>query len=163
MVSTPFPALAAALLAALATPAAAMPSGHGLEVGSADERALRPGELGPGELADPAAFLAAGRGAVVRGSAAALPELLAPAPQRVVIEFVGEELALLGSGQPAEPVVTLSGGRTLALSVQPLADPGRWRLTVEFDPQGQGQIELRAFLRLYSQALTETSTYLWNR
>jgi glucans biosynthesis protein len=36
-----------------------------------------------------------------------------------------------------------------------------WRLIADVEPDGKKPIEMRAFLRLYDEALTETWTYRW--
>jgi hypothetical protein len=82
-------------------------------------------------------------------------------PQRVVIDFAGGDAALFGSESAIEPVVTLSGGTLLASTAEPR--DGGWRLTIDFDPEDAEAIDLRAFLRLQSQALTETWSWRWSR
>jgi glucan biosynthesis protein len=88
-------------------------------------------------------------------------EAIAGDPQRVVIHFAGGDAALFGPDSAIEPVVTLSGGTLLALTAEP--HDGGWRLTIDFDPADEQAIELRAFLRLQSQALTETWSWHWSR
>ena len=88
-------------------------------------------------------------------------EAIAGDPQRVVIDFTGGDATLFGAESAIEPVVTLSGGTLLASRAEPC--DGGWRLTIDFDPEDEQAIELRAFLRLQSQALTETWSWNWVR
>lgn len=84
-------------------------------------------------------------------------------PQRIVIDFEGGEAAELAMVDAVQPVVTASGGEILGTYAEPLDDARGWRLVIDFDPAGEQAVDLRAFLRLHSQALTETWTYTWVR
>jgi hypothetical protein len=88
-------------------------------------------------------------------------EALAGDPQRVVIDFAGGDVALFGPESAVEPVVTLSDGTLLASTAEP--HQGGWRLTIDFDPADARAIDVRAFLRLQSQALTEAWSWRWVR
>lgn len=84
-------------------------------------------------------------------------------PQRIVIDFEGgqaDELALVDA---VKPVVTVSGGEVLGTYAEPLDDSRGWRLVIDFDPEGERSVDVRAFLKLHSQALTETWTYTWTQ
>jgi len=84
-------------------------------------------------------------------------------PQRILIDFEGGEAAQLAMFDAVQPVVTVSGGVVLGTYAEPLDDSRGWRLVIDFDPEGERAVDLRAFLRLHSQALTETWTYTWIR
>jgi hypothetical protein len=84
-------------------------------------------------------------------------------PQRIVIDFEGGEAAKLAMVDAVQPVVTVSGGEVLGTYAEPLDDARGGRLVIDFDPEGERAVDLRAFLRLHSQALTETWTYTWTR
>ena len=60
-------------------------------------------------------------------------------------------------------MVTVSGGEILGTYAEPLEHAQGWRLVIDFDPEGERAVDLRAFLKLHSQALTETWTYTWSR
>ena len=64
----------------------------------------------------------------------------------------GEELDV-------EPVVSTSSGKIGATRVEKPA-AGNWRMFIELEPDGSRPMDLRGFLRLDGEALTETWTYL---
>lgn len=143
---------ACALLVALALPGS-------LQAADPATSARRPAEMPPSQSA--ALLDVPELGAA---SATATATLAPDAGSReIVVEFEGETLALLSGEQEVEPVVTLSGGEVLATRLEPQTGDAPWRLVIAFDPQGERQIEMRAFLRLYSQAVTEAWVYSWNR
>lgn len=81
----------------------------------------------------------------------------------LVVEFEGGALELLNGGQSLQPIITLNRGEVLGTTVEPVEGSDNWRLTLAIDPRGAERIDLRAFLRLHSQAVTETWTYSWQR
>lgn len=132
------------------------------------------GALAYGEAALPAAYNPGGDlgfsiegDGVARVSYAEVPYpssgTLPGDPQRIVIDFEGGQAAQLAMVDAVQPVVTISGGEVLGTYAEPLDDARGWRLVIDFDPEGERAVDLRAFLRLRSQALTETWTYTWTR
>lgn len=93
---------------------------------------------------------------------AALPGAANDDPRRrIVVDFAGGDLATLRPEQPVEAVATLGAGRQIALRVEALPNGSGWRATLDFIPDGAEAIDVRLFLRLYDEVLTETWTYRW--
>jgi len=86
-----------------------------------------------------------------------------PGFERFVIDFDGARLQALKADTKIERVVTVSGGGTLNhSSLQKNSINGTWRVAFTVKPDGSGKpVELRCFLRVGSDALTETWSYLW--
>jgi len=156
------------------TPLRKVKLGHVLAFALALAPGLAPGAaLGYGDAAIPASYGAAEPAAILsddgiaRVSYSEVPYpttgTLPGDPQRIVIDFEGGQAADLALVEAVQPVVTLSGGEVLGTYAEPLDDARGWRLVIDFDPQDERAIELRAFLRLRSQALTETWSYSWTR
>lgn len=82
-------------------------------------------------------------------------------PRRVIADFAGGDLPHLAAGLPVRGRVSISNGRLVAVRAEALPDRRGWRLTVDFEPEGGGVPELRAYLHLYDQVLTETWLYRW--
>lgn len=80
--------------------------------------------------------------------------------RRVVVDFTGGELDLLQPSQPVQAQVSATGGAIDDVTVQRLPDSGTWRATFRVAPK-DSQVDLRCYLTLYGEALTETWTYLW--
>jgi glucans biosynthesis protein len=85
-----------------------------------------------------------------------------PGRRKFVIDFEGPGLAGLDRSSGVEPVVEVRPGAAVEAAAYPVVGTGRWRLA--FDAQMAGlapgaAIELRAFLRRGSAALTETWSY----
>lgn len=96
--------------------------------------------------------------AAVGGYDANLPESV----RRVVIDFAGGDLAVLDRTQPVEAQITVHGGTFDAVAVEQLGDSGIWRAAFRLMPEGKEPVEMRCYLSLYGEALTETWTYLWS-
>ena len=47
------------------------------------------------------------------------------------------------------------------VTVQRLSENGIWRVAFRLTPKGNQPTDLRCYLTLYGEALTETWTYLW--
>ncbi len=76
------------------------------------------------------------------------------------VAFGGAVLERLGPGQPVEAVVSSSAGGIGQVVTAKLAD-GSWEATFQFLPDGSKPADLRCYLRLRGDALTETWAYLW--
>ena len=82
--------------------------------------------------------------------------------RRVVVDFAGGDLDSLAATQPVQAAVTASNGQVDEISVQHLPETGVWRASMRLKPNGDKPVELRCYLTLYGEALTETWTYLLN-
>jgi periplasmic glucans biosynthesis protein len=82
--------------------------------------------------------------------------------RRVVVDFAGGDLDSLAASQPVQAAVTATNGQVDELTVQHLPEVGVWRASMRLKPAGDKPVELRCYLTLYGEALTETWTYLLN-
>jgi glucans biosynthesis protein len=81
--------------------------------------------------------------------------------RRILIDFAGGDLESLGATQPVKPEISSHNGDIDNVSVQRLAENGVWRVTFRVLPKNSQAMDLRCYLTLYGEALTETWTYLW--
>lgn len=87
-----------------------------------------------------------------------------PAPaglRRFSIDFAGGDLPLLRPAQPVHAVVSASAGEIRNTRAYRNAAIGGWRALFDFLPDGDRSADLRCFLRLRDDVLTETWSYLW--
>jgi glucans biosynthesis protein len=81
--------------------------------------------------------------------------------RRVVVDFAGGDLDILNGAQPVQAEVTANGGQLDAVTVERLPESGVWRAAMRLRPTSNDKpVELRCYLTLYGEALTETWTYL---
>ncbi len=78
-----------------------------------------------------------------------------------VVDFAGGELAGLAAAQPVGAGVTASAGRIDSVAVRKNPETGGWRLSFLYRPETARAADLRAYLRLRGDALTETWSFLW--
>ncbi len=80
---------------------------------------------------------------------------------RFVIDFAGGDFALLGEDAPVETIVSASRGQIELISARPLRSINGWRAMFDVRPTDGSteSINLRAFLVLNGQPLTETWIY----
>ncbi|MBV9843393.1 MAG: glucan biosynthesis protein [Sphingomonadaceae bacterium] len=79
---------------------------------------------------------------------------------KLVADFVGPGLGGLSRTSGVEAVVNITHGRVLSAAAYPVAGASNcWRLMVDVALDGPGPVELRAFLRRGTGALTETLLY----
>jgi periplasmic glucans biosynthesis protein len=81
--------------------------------------------------------------------------------RRVVIDFAGGDLGTLDAAQPVQAEVSANGGDIDAVTVERLPENAMWRVALRLKPNGDKPVDLRCYLTLYGEALTETWTYLW--
>lgn len=81
--------------------------------------------------------------------------------RRVLIDFAGGDLDTLGPTQPVKAELSAHNGDIDSVSVQRLSENGVWRVAFRLTPKGGQNADLRCYLTLYGEALTETWTYLW--
>ncbi len=106
-------------------------------------------------LADEPALSPTGRVVATRTSAV----IGAPKQRRLVVEFTGGDVELLRAEQPVEAIVTTAGGKLRSTMVEAIPGQKMWRLFIHVEPDGRKPVELRAFLSLRGEAITETWTY----
>jgi glucans biosynthesis protein len=82
--------------------------------------------------------------------------------RRVLIDFAGGDLEGLNAAQPVRAEVKANGGDVDAVTVEQLPGTGTWRVAFRLTPKGNGSVDLRCYLTLYGEALTETWSYLWS-
>jgi periplasmic glucans biosynthesis protein len=81
--------------------------------------------------------------------------------RRVVVDFAGGDLDVLNAAQPVQAEVTATNGQLESVTVEHLPEPGMWRAALRVKPASNDKpVELRCYLTLYGEALTETWTYL---
>ncbi len=79
---------------------------------------------------------------------------------RFVVDFVGGDLPMLLRDDPVKAIVSTSHGYVELVSARPLLPIKGWRAMFDLVPEGApGPIDLRLFLSLGGQALTETWMY----
>jgi glucans biosynthesis protein len=85
--------------------------------------------------------------------------------QRFIVDFEGRRLAQLDEDTVLRAVVTVASGPESGripeqiVVKNPVTDG--WRLIFQVEPAGKDPVELRAYLDLGGEALTETWTYTW--
>jgi glucans biosynthesis protein len=82
---------------------------------------------------------------------------------RFAVDFVGGELATLAKDAKVEPVINASRGRIELPSARPQVEIDGYRAMFDLrPPDGSAEpVDLRLYLRLHGQPLTETWTYQW--
>ena len=81
--------------------------------------------------------------------------------RRVLIDFAGGDLDTLIANQPVKAELSARNADIDSVTVQRLAENGVWRVSFRLSPKGNQNADLRCYLTLYGDALTETWTYLW--
>jgi glucans biosynthesis protein len=81
--------------------------------------------------------------------------------RRFVIEFQGGKLASLPADQKVEANVSLSAGKLKRSYVEALPAQRAWRLFLEVEPDQKKPVDMRAFLTLGQQPMSETWSMVW--
>ncbi len=82
---------------------------------------------------------------------------------RFVIDFAGGDLSMLGPDAKVTPVISASRGQVEITSARPLLPINAWRAMFDLVPDDTEQpIDLRLYLSLDGQALTETWMYQYS-
>jgi glucans biosynthesis protein len=83
---------------------------------------------------------------------------------RFAVDFAGGDLAMLSGQSNLEPVITVSRGRIELTSARPLSEIRGQRVLFDLVPPDErtDPIEIRLFLRMNGQALSETWLYQWS-
>lgn len=81
---------------------------------------------------------------------------------RFAVDFAGGQLGMLAKNEAVEPVITASRGAIEITSARPLYEIGGLRAMFDIKPDDSAEpIDLRLYLRLDKQALSETWIYQW--
>lgn len=83
------------------------------------------------------------------------------APRRILIDFAGGDLPTLVGTQPVKAEISSHNGDVDNVSIQRLVENGVWRVSFRVVPKNSQSVDLRCYLTLYGESLTETWTYLW--
>lgn len=81
--------------------------------------------------------------------------------RRVIIDFQGGDLDGMRSEQPVQAHIEASSGKIDSVTVERIPELGIWRAAFRYDPKDGQPADLRCYLTLYGEALTETWSYLW--
>jgi glucans biosynthesis protein len=81
--------------------------------------------------------------------------------RRLFIDFAGGDLETLEATQPVKPQLSSHNGDIDSVTIQRLAENGVWRVAFRVLPKNSQAMDLRCYLTLYGEALTETWTYQW--
>ena len=81
--------------------------------------------------------------------------------RRVVVDFAGGDLDSLAGAQPVQAQASAGGAEIDDISVERLAANGVWRVSMRMKTNDK-PVDLRCYLTLYGEALTETWTYQWS-
>ena len=81
--------------------------------------------------------------------------------RRMVVDFAGGDLDDLYAAQPVQAQISANGGEVEDVTVQRLPQSAIWRVSFKVKTTGEKPADLRCYLTLYGEALSETWTYLW--
>ena len=84
-----------------------------------------------------------------------------PGVRKMVVDFAGGDLDDLYAAQPVQAQISSNGGEIEDVSVLRVPQSATWRVTFKLKTSGDKPADLRCYLTLYGEALTETWTYLW--
>ena len=85
-----------------------------------------------------------------------------PGARRILVEFAGGELDGLDGSQPVKAELSAENGQIDALTVQRVPQSGVWRVAFVLTPRKKPVVDLRGYLTLYGEVLTETMVYQWS-
>jgi periplasmic glucans biosynthesis protein len=77
------------------------------------------------------------------------------------MDFAGGELDNLDASQPVEAELSKSSGEVKDLTVQRLPGEYGWRVAFKLQPEPDKPVDMRLFLTLRGQRLSETWNYVW--
>ncbi|MEX1035520.1 MAG: glucan biosynthesis protein [Sneathiella sp.] len=81
--------------------------------------------------------------------------------RRFMIDFQGGDLSTLHPEQPVKPEVQTTKGKIDDLALHKLPDTNIWRLSFRLQSAGELKADMRVYLTLRGQRLTETWSYLY--
>lgn len=79
-----------------------------------------------------------------------------------IIDFTGEALASLSAGQELTPQLQVSSGKVKDLNVAKLPGTDLWRASFQIKPNADQPIDMRLFLTLRDQRVSEVWNYVWS-
>lgn len=83
--------------------------------------------------------------------------------RKFVADFASEQLALLSDQAPVEAEISASSGRIVNVVTQRNGETKGWRMIFELEPEkDKDPVDLRAFLKIGKEVLTETWIYQWS-
>ena len=85
-----------------------------------------------------------------------------PGARRILVEFAGGELDGLDGSQPVKAELSAENGQIDALTVQRVPQSGVWRVAFVLTPRKKPVVDVRGYLTLYGEVLTETMVYQWS-
>ena len=86
-----------------------------------------------------------------------------PGARRMLLEFTGGELEGLDGNQPVKAELSADNGQIDALTVQRVPQSGAWRVAFVVTPRAKKPVvDMRCYLTLYGEVLTETWVYQWS-
>jgi glucans biosynthesis protein len=88
---------------------------------------------------------------------------LDPNRRGFVIDFGGTNLESLAADAPVTALINASSGQITNTVVQKNPFTNGWRVSFELLPQSADPVDLRCFLKLGADVLTETWSYQWNK
>jgi len=85
-----------------------------------------------------------------------------PGARRMLVEFAGGELEGLDGNQPVKAELSADNGQIDALTVQRVPQSDSWRVAFVVTPRPKKPVvDMRCYLTLYGEVLTETWVYQW--
>ena len=81
--------------------------------------------------------------------------------RQFVIDFRGGELENLSADVPLEAELQKNSGTITDLMVTRLPDQKTWRVSFKLEPEGNNLVDMRMFIKLRDQRLTEVWSYVW--
>jgi glucans biosynthesis protein len=81
--------------------------------------------------------------------------------RKFVIDFRGGELENLSTDSPLVAELQKSSGTISELSVRQLPDGRTWRASFKLEPEGNNVADMRLYLKLRDQRLSEVWSYVW--
>ena len=82
--------------------------------------------------------------------------------RKFVVDFAGGSLSSMEQRFDVTPVVSHSRGRIDNAYVAKVVGTDRWRALFDLTTEGDGPVDLRCYLRLGDETLSETWMYQWN-
>ena len=82
--------------------------------------------------------------------------------RRFVVDFLGGPLEGAVEDSALSPVVEANAGEISEVAVRPLPDGEGHRVTFRLVPDGERVSDMRLFLRLDGERVTETWSYVWD-
>lgn len=79
----------------------------------------------------------------------------------MLIDFAGGQLDGLANVQPVRAEVSGDNAQVQSVTVQRVPFSGVWRVAFVVTPKAKKPIDLKCYLTLYGEVLTETWVYQW--